>query len=639
MADAEGERIGPGAKRPRLRKPRAPSPLPDTPDPVEIAMSQSPPDIARLVLEKQARLIDADIRHRSLQIGAERLTIGLRGLLGLAGLAIALGLATMAWKASQSRGWVVESFQVPPALAQQGLTGEVVASKLIDRVTAMRAATQTARTTDSLESGWRNDYRVEIPQTGISVGDVQAALRRWLGNDIRIGGELTRTAPGLALTVRSDRGSATVAAAEGELDALIEKAADAIYSKNAPYLHAIYIKDHGRGPEALAALRRLASADVNDTEKAWALLGVGSLMMSVEGRCADAVPVLQRSHRLDPTIANSVALLATAHDCLGQNQAELDAYRAAVAIGEKVESSSKDRKRSRLDLFAGKATVANRTGDYRGELALYEQAGTDRFAARASALARLGDVRGSRAMLRQFAPDPVTDNDRRVYWLARHRQALATQDWAAAVLFGDRAWQLAARGSPDLVASAHLNFVPQLALVRARAGDAAGAGALLRHLPQDCYACARGRAGVAEINGNRAAADRWFAQAVRLGPRLPFAWQEWGAVALARGDAEGALGRFDQALKHGPQFPLALKGRADALAALQRYRDASNQYSAAARRAPRWGGLYLNWGLSLLRSGRPEAARRTLRAASTMDLSPQDRTRLERAWRVAKARS
>jgi tetratricopeptide (TPR) repeat protein len=242
-------------------------------------------------------------------------------------------------------------------------------------------------------------------------------------------------------------------------------------------------------------------------------------------------------------------------------------------------------------------------------------------------------------MLRQFAPDPVTDNDRRVYWLARHRQALATQDWAAAVLFGDRAWQLAARGSPDLVASAHLNFVPQLALVRARAGDAAGAGALLRDLPQDCYACARGRAGVAEINGNRAAADRWFAQAVRLGPRLPFAWQEWGAVALARGDAEGALGRFDQALKHGPQFPLALKGRADALAALQRYRDASNQYSAAARRAPRWGGLYLNWGLSLLRSGRPEAARRTLRAASTMDLSPQDRTRLERAWRVAKARS
>jgi tetratricopeptide (TPR) repeat protein len=613
--------------------------LPDTPDALEIAMGQAPPDIARLVLEKQARLIDADIRHRSLQIGAERLTIVLRSLLGLVGLVVALGLAAMAWRASQSRGWVVESFQVPPALVEQGLTGEVVASKLIDRVTAMRAATETARTTDLLESGWRNDYRVEIPQTGISIGDVQAALRRWLGNDIRIGGELTRTASGLALTVRSDRGSATVAAGEGELDAVIEKAADAIYSKNAPYLHAIYIKDHGRGSEALAALRRLSSADVDDTEKAWALLGVGSLMMSVEGRCADAVPVLERSHRLDPTIANSVALLATAHDCLGQSQAELDVYRGAVAIGEKVESSSKDRKRSRLDLFAGKATIANRTGDYRRELAFYDQAGTDRFAARASALARLGDVSGSRAMLRQFAPDPVTDNDRRVYWLARHRQALATQDWPAAVVFGDRAWQLAARGSPDLAVSARLNFVPQLAVVRARAGDTEGAAALLRDLPRDCYACARGRAGVAEINGDRAAADGWFVQAVRLGPRLPFAWQEWGQARLARGDSTGALVRFNQALKHGPNFPLALKGKADALAALQRHRDASSQYLAAAKRAPRWGALHLDWGLSLLRSGRREQARQKLRAASTMDLGTRDRSRLERAWRAASGKT
>lgn len=637
MADAD-EGLG-GARPTRSHASGIATPgsaeIPTTPDAVEIAMGESRGDVARTVLEKQAQLIDADLRHRTLQISAERLTIALRMLLGLAALVVAMGLAAMAWNASRSRGWVVDSFQVPPALAQQGLTGEVVASKLIDRVTAMRAATQSARITDTLESGWRNDYRVEIPQTGMSVGDVQAALRRWLGNDIRIGGELTQSASGLVLTVRSDRGSATVEAGEGELDALIEKAADAIYSRNAPYLHAIYIKDHGRGPEALAALRRLSRADVEDTEKAWALLGVGSLLMSVEGRCADAIPVLERSHRLDPTIANSVALQASAHECVGDNQAELDSYRKAVAIGEKVESASKDRERSRLDLFAGKATIANRTGDYRGEIAFYDEAGTERIAARASALARLGDVQGSRALLRQFAPDPVTDTDRRTYWLTRHRQALAVEDWRAAAMFGDRAWQLALRGTPDLTVSARLNFVPQLAVVRARAGDRAGAEDLLRGLPGDCYTCARGRAGVAEIIGDQAAADAGFARAVRLGPRLPFAWQELGQARLDRGDAGGALAAFREALRHGPYFPRAMKGRADALAALQRHRDAAAQYAAAARRAPRWGALHVDWGVSLLRAGDRGRAREKLRAAAGMDLSPRDRRRLERAWAAA----
>ena len=639
MADADQ-----GARKAKPRWPaarRASKPrsdvtgLPTTPDAIDIALGESRGDVARTLLEKQARLIDADLRHRTLQMRAERLTIALRSLIGLAGLAVAVGFAAMAWSASQSRGWVVETFQVPPALAQQGLTGEVVASKIIDRVTEMRADTGSARVVDSLESGWRNDYRVEIPQTGISIGDVQAALRRWLGKDIRIGGELTRSASGLALTVRSDRGSATVVAAEGELDALIEQAADAVYAKTAPYLHAIYIKDHGRAPEALAVLRRLSREDVDDTEKAWALLGVGYLMMETEGRCADAVPVLERSHRLDPTISNSMANMANAYECLGHNQAELDAFRKAVAIDQAAESASKDRDRLRLDPLRGEASIANRTGDYRGEIAAIEKSGEERFTSRASALARLGDVRGSQEMLRQFAPDPVTDNDRRTYWLSRYRQATAIEDWAAAALFGARSWQLSARRTPDQVANARLNFVPQLAVVRARAGDAAGAEALLRDLPPDCYGCARGRANVAEIRGDRAAADRWFAQAVRLGPRLPFAYQEWGEARLGRGETARALGLFDLALAHGPNYARAIKGRADALAALGRHREAVRSFAEAAERAPRWGALHLDWGIALLRRDDRETARQKLRAASRMDLSARDRGKLERAWAAA----
>ena len=87
------------------RKARAPaSPAPTTPDPIEIAMEAeagdaSPDSPARRVLLKQAELIDADLRHRRLQIAGERMSNLLKVGIGLAGLAVAIALGLMAWSA------------------------------------------------------------------------------------------------------------------------------------------------------------------------------------------------------------------------------------------------------------------------------------------------------------------------------------------------------------------------------------------------------------------------------------------------------------------------------------------------------------------------------------------------------------
>lgn len=123
---------GPQSRWKRSRRSRRAAALPDTLDPVEIAL-QAANDGTMLVDPAHALIVSQNHLIR-LQIGTERIAIGLKLLLGVAGL-------------------VVDSFQVPPSLAQRGLTGEVVAGKIIDRLTDKRANTETSRASDVLESG------------------------------------------------------------------------------------------------------------------------------------------------------------------------------------------------------------------------------------------------------------------------------------------------------------------------------------------------------------------------------------------------------------------------------------------------------------------------------------------------------
>src|ERR1700692_2601326 len=59
---------------------------------------------------------------------------------GLIVLLVVCGLGTMVWDATQDRGLVVDAFSVPPDLAQSGLTGSVVANRLIDRYGQLQSA-------------------------------------------------------------------------------------------------------------------------------------------------------------------------------------------------------------------------------------------------------------------------------------------------------------------------------------------------------------------------------------------------------------------------------------------------------------------------------------------------------------------
>src|SRR5204863_5104560 len=97
---------------------------------------------------------------------------------------------------------VVEPFSVSPALAERGLTGAVVAGEVLDQLTRLNAesvAIETVRLSDS----WSADSHVEIPQTGVSIDEVNRLLRRWLGHQTFVSGTVVQTDAGVRLSART----------------------------------------------------------------------------------------------------------------------------------------------------------------------------------------------------------------------------------------------------------------------------------------------------------------------------------------------------------------------------------------------------------------------------------------------------
>ena len=68
-------------------------------------------------------------------------------------------------------------------MAAHGITGETVANAMLDKLTAMQNATDSARPAQSYANDWGNDIKVEIPNTGVSVGQFYHYLASWLGHE------------------------------------------------------------------------------------------------------------------------------------------------------------------------------------------------------------------------------------------------------------------------------------------------------------------------------------------------------------------------------------------------------------------------------------------------------------------------
>jgi len=605
-------------------------------DPAATAMALgADPSIAadsRAYLREQARLARLQSENLIEQNAFElshlkwrRFTDRVRGvgyaILMLTGVTLVAVIGAAVLEAASDNGLVVETFSVPADFSERGQSGAVVAQHVLDRIAALQSQTGSVRAASSYSNNWGDDLKVQIPDTGVSLGEAYGYLVRWLGHQTRITGEIVRSDKGFAVTARAGSVAAHTFTG-GDLDTLLDKAAESIFADTQPYLYGVYLTSHDRNAESRAVLSALARSNASPSERAWAYSGLiygnpDDPLAEQWGRAAVALdPSLMLAH-------NNLSATAVrfGHSELGYHEAL-----AAVKLGE----SGADRALEPRAAGVQKRTIGEAAyaavGDYQDAIReVYTDLATDWSSFRGRSIGLLvrdlaadHDLRSAKAMLPHIPPTPDNDSGaakRQILTihLAQAQIDAEAQDWAAAnrdITAGVTALNKS-RTSMTLLA--------QLPLARAKSGDIAAARLLASTLPADCYPCVEARANVETEARDWPRAATLFADAVEQAPSIPFAYLDWGRMLMAKGDFDGAIAKFAVANEKGPHFADPLEMWGEALIAQNRSDLALAKFEEANRYAPNWKRLHQKWGEALKWSGDHEGAKKQFALARSLD--------------------
>ncbi|HEY1708941.1 MAG TPA: hypothetical protein VGG10_11805 [Rhizomicrobium sp.] len=636
-------------------------------------------DDVRRYLERQSELAalqiedlkrEDKVRHWSLRV--HHISDVLKLCLELAAAAVVAIVAALiggsVWAAAHDNGVVIEAFDVPADFAQRGLTGKVVAGQLLDRLEAMQAATDSARPAASYANNWGGDIKVQIPNTGVSVGEFNQYLHGWLGNQTRIAGELYRTAGGISVTTRVGDANASYQGSEADLGKLLQKSAEAIYAQTQPYRFAQFLIEHDRAPEALRVLSNLA-VDGPESERGWAFGQLGLLDLNTNGDIKTARMHLQKGLGFGDG-SDVLAGVGLVNAELWSGHDEM-AHKYTLMVDSKSQSKGADITQGYFEgnRLVASGYLAGQVGDFRKSASDLNRLktvsmtySTDLTEPAATAVAYVLD-HDPGAAAAEIAPSAAGDSAPRPLLYGATMGAIAStgamddtrfltndanEGWKSlpvywiAVAYGDWRGALADAHTSDAWLAAHTSqhrvfglmrsvlVVPLEALAMANSGDAAGAEAAIGKTPLDCYLCVRVRAQIASDKGDWKSAATWSADAARQAPSLPFADAEWGAMLLRKGDLDSAIAKFAVAHQKGPHFadPLELWG--ETLMLQNRSDLAIAKFEEADEYAPRWGRLHLKWGEALFYSGHRSAAAAQYRIASTLALTTTERAELAR---------
>ena len=615
----------------------------------EIALAGASREEADAYLRKQRELIDLQIedlrredrlRHWSLRVHhtGDILKLAFEFAVAFIVLAFVVAIAAGVWTASQDSSLVIETFSVPPDMAARGVTGQAVAAQLLDKLSEMQDATQSGRAANSYANNWGDDIKVQIPDTGVSVGEVYRALVLWLGHQSRITGEVYRTTKGIAITVRaSGAGSATVPGDEANLDSLLQQTAETIYARTQPYRYSKYLEGLGKFSEAMNVARKLTHGPAE--ERPWAWVQVSNIDL-LDGCYGPAVSAASRAAKLEPQFNMTYLNRAGGEEPLGWGERTLSDLRVTVRL-----SASNAFKVTKEDREAWTPIELALIADYEGDL----QASAEQFAIAAThddfqntasyapafrdyERARDHDLAVSAAVMTSLPLSRIADYQSGIAFFPDVAWAghSAAGDWKAALADMEAAARAAATQGPG-----GQNYVERWALpLRAQAlamlGRSAEAMREAEQAPLDCDLCLRMRGVAAASAGDWKSATRWFTQSETFGPSLPFADTDWGDMLLRKGDLDEAIAKFKLANQKGPHFADPLEMWGEALIAKNRSDLALAKFEEADKYAPNWGRLHLKWGEALLWSGDKGAAEKQFAIAKGLDLTSAEKYELMR---------
>jgi tetratricopeptide (TPR) repeat protein len=611
---------------------------------IATGIAAAAPEEAREYLRNQSRLTDLQIEnlqkldqyetsHLRWRRFNDRMKGTLQILLALIGLAVVVAIGAAIWSASRAEGLVVDSFSVPAGFAQAGITGEAVTEDLTQRIAAVRdtANAHSIAHSNDVRLGRDEEIKVDIPDTGISLGEVARYLRSWLGNERHLDGNLRSLGNGkLALTVALGGADAQtfVGTDFGKLE---QAAAEHVFQDVDPSNYILYLYGMHRAGDALPAIHHLIDVAgspgmLSDGYSLW-----GGHARSVEGDLPLAMKRLRLAATIDPlALPPHMEMMFTAED-MGHDEEALHEARAMQRFRQEDQYAWRGGSGFAQVLEEGALEADAATGSF--DHAIVDTCGfcsfTDNLLDLAEYNARMHNVARARALIEQASASDGADPE----GTARGKYFVdaAGGDWLAAA--GDaRAYQSAMLRTkkPLPQITARTLAAPLLAVALARTGDIADARAEIGKSPDDCRACETARGNIEAVARNWAGARYWFARAIHDAPSIPFAYADWGEMLLHKGDLDGAVAKFETAHEKGPQFADPLEMWGEALIAKSRSDLALAKFEEAAKYAPNWGRLHLKWGEALLWSGDRAGAQKQFAIVAHLDLTSAERSELAR---------
>ncbi len=582
-----------------------PTPLDPTAAAIAAEAAKSDSELAQKAsdyFDKQTHLVEIQTEHLHEQRAVnlqllklrrfdERLRVALRVFVILVSTVIGTLGAVLILDAVASRRVVIEAFEVPHDMAERGLTGTVVASRLLDQLTRLQAATQSSTERATLANAWARSITVAVPETGLSLAELSQMMRERFGHDIRISGDLVKTQPdGLVLAVRGTGiAPESFNGRSADLEELTRKAAEYIFGQARPALWAAYLTGKERFTEALA-FSRAAINRTEPIERARLLDMWANAVANSGGSLQEALALTLKSVKLNPkdwgTHSDVQQYLAYSGDEEGAWREGQDMQKLAGGRpGRAPEIQYAIVDFLTWDFFSASAAL-------RGDLDATEGLGTNfgpQWFNLAWMQALLHDPQSA-----QLTISSAPEQQAYVYTpAAMHRMnatlaselgdaARAAEEWKA---FANEYWKPA-------VANNYGNWICYWAPALERVGRHADADAALEAVDKlmfvDCY---RFKGDILEARGNWSDAQEWYAKAVQLAPELPAGYYSWGMALVKHADLAGAEAKFKDANKRGPHWADPLKAWGDVLVKQGKIKEALGKYTDALKFAPKWKEL------------------------------------------------
>jgi tetratricopeptide (TPR) repeat protein len=509
---------------------------------------------------------------------------------------IAVVLLVMVRDAFASRSVVIDTFEISPNLSLQVPNGKIVAAGLLDVLTRIQAATRSNAEHRNLSNAWTNDIAVEVPETGISIGELERVLKARFGHEQHIDGDLVQTEKGgIALTVRGNGILPMTFSDEGRhLETLLTQAGEYIYGQSQPGLWTAYLSNNNRNDEAIR-FARMTYGSVDISEKPYvlnywanALVGKGS-----EGAMAESLVLYREALRLKPDYWVGYSNVMFALAGLGREEelvreGERLQHVAGGRPGKAPEEDYQNYDAMVWDLMAGRNSTLADVEAHGGLGTTSTESGAEILAV-ARAEAQMHDVETASLRLKTTPVDEQNPPD--------VAAAMATQATLSEELGDfDRAakeWDLfAVTFANPGVSTSNPQSMCFAAVTYEKTGQSKKATAALDSVGALNYVdCHRFRGDVMDLRGDWTAAQVWYAKAVELAPSLPAGYYSWGLALAKHGDLDGALAKLKDANRTGPHWADPLKAWGDVLMKQGHAKEALLKYTEAIKYAPNWTAL------------------------------------------------